>query len=497
MNTPSATSQELWREIVLRTHDARSESIRALRIALFVWLCTSRGNSFRKQFRRALSALRMLTYFRGRDLPPRAGGPLVFCFPHATPSNMNNLLPLAREAQKRGLLGGIVAASSTLATVSEFREETPVVTLRELGSQLALGDRLRVAVEACKIVRQVSKILGGYDHALRRQFMKHIGFAFEEVVTSLELQLALRTLFEHWSPEAVVSTSDLWPFEYHFAHEASLRGIPSFVIQHGALAYFYWPFVADYYVLWGEQSREEMAAFGAPPERLLVGGMPASDTTFSRHGAHQNSRSTDAEPPVAVILSHTHVRKMEPELYESYGRFLSNALKLAPSIRWKVKLHPIEDQSFYETLAPEVFEGLEFFPKSATLNDALGEADVVITLYSTAGQEAMVAGLPVVVPVVSPRMEEPAHLPQVYGARKAYSPEEFVQALRSLVRDPAERARAVEQQDRALRRSFANQGHATEAILGILCRQVSSRKGPQPEKLEEAGRLAADGSREG
>ena len=315
-------------------------------------------------------------------------------------------------------------------------------------------------------------MLSTYESSFGDRLRRNVGRVMSDIVTSLQMERAFPILFQSWSPSCVVCTSDLWPFEYQLSYQASRRKVPSIVLQHGNLIYFYWPFIASRFVLWGQQSFDDMQSFGAPGDRLAIGGMPSSDKVFNR--TPETTYNGEAKKPVCLILSHTHARHMEPELYLSYKRFLSQLIPAAPFVQWKVKLHPSEDRSFYEDLGHQVTAAIEFYPASKTLHEALREADVATTLYSTSGMEAMTMGLPMIVPIVSPRMTEPNLLPQLPGALRVYTPEEFELQLEAMVSNPGKRAGQVEAQNAILKHCFSNQGRASGAIVDILENCVNS-----------------------
>ena len=191
-------------------------------------------------------------------------GKVLFCFAHRTTSHMQNLLPVVREAHARGLLGGIVSSSDFSQQLAEFAGEVPIVTAAELNSRLGCGEQVRIASEAGDIFREIAKMLAHYDTRLSARFRRNSGTMLAEILTSLRMERAFRILFDLWSPSCVVSTSDSWPLEYQMAHQASSQQIPSVVLQHGNLIYFYWPFCASLYVLWGQQSLREMLDFRSP-----------------------------------------------------------------------------------------------------------------------------------------------------------------------------------------------------------------------------------------
>lgn len=469
--------RQLWEDIVLFTSRSRSDCIRSLRIALFFLL--SGDGSLLGQAKRLISTVRRLFPGRKKVVETVQSGRLLFCFPHRTASNIKNLLPVAREAHRRGQLGGIVAFSDFSKDLAEFIGHVPIVTAEALVSQLGIRQRIEVAKEAICTFREISRTLSGVDIHLAARYRRNAGTALADIVTSLLMGRAFQVLLNSWSPSCVVSTSDLWPLEYQLAHQASRKKIPSFVVQHGSAIYFYWPFAASFCLVWGEQSLDEMIAIGTPADRLIVGGMPASDTLFSTVRATGSIGRTPTDHPVCLILSHTNGSYLEPDLFANYKRFLSELVPATPFVRWKVKLHPSEDRSFYDDLDPEALARLEFYPKSTRLEHALQEADIATTLYSTSGLEAMIAGCPLIVPIVSPRMTEPNLLPQVPGALFLHTPEEFAQALKSLVSNADYRTRRLELQREALNHCFSNQGHASQAIMDLIGQHLNSKSVPQ------------------
>ena len=65
---------------------------------------------------------------------------------------MHNLLPVAREAQRRGVLGGIVSAADFSEELAEFRGRVPVMTAGDLVSQLSAGARREILAEAFRFI---------------------------------------------------------------------------------------------------------------------------------------------------------------------------------------------------------------------------------------------------------------------------------------------------------------------------------------------------------
>ena len=419
-------------------------------------------------------------------LPRRTGeysprGRVLFCFPHRTASNINNLLPVAREALGRGLLGGILTAGDLSAELHEFVGVVPIVSATELSSQLGMLARVKNAARVASGYKQIKAALSRHVPEFRMTG-RHASLV-RDLVDSVLHGSVCKRLLDSWSPSCVISTSDFFPLEHQLCYQASCRGIPSLVVQHGAIDEFWWPFVADLYCMWGDAHADQMRHLGAPAERLTVLGMPATDTLFGRTNSGQYKPVENRIQPVCLLLSHTNGSGYEPEVFRNYRLFLAEAVSLMPSVTWKVKLHPQEGDSFYREMGNAVYERLSFHRKQVSLEDAVNDADVVTTVFSTAGLESMVMRRPLIVAPVTPRVQEIAWWPTMGGGTYAASAQEFQTQLNKLTSDPDYRAQQLDQQRQFLSKSFTNQGRAAEHIVDLLERYSGQRP---PSKMSFA-----------
>jgi CDP-glycerol glycerophosphotransferase (TagB/SpsB family) len=150
------------------------------------------------------------------------------------------------------------------------------------------------------------------------------------------------------------------------------------------------------------------------------------------------------------------------------------AIRLMPSIRWKVKFHPVEDDSFYRKMGDDICGRLKFHPRDLPLEQAVSDADIVTTVYSTAGMEAMVMNKPVIIAPATARVHEMAWWRSMGGGTYAASAQDFQAQVAKLVSDQEYRTRQIAEQRQFLSKSFASQGHAAERIVDML-EQYSKR----------------------
>ncbi|MGO9374711.1 MAG: hypothetical protein ACLQBD_21790 [Syntrophobacteraceae bacterium] len=284
----------------------------------------------------------------------------------------------------------------------------------------------------------------------------------------------LERLYDEWEPSCVVSTSDFWPFEHAVFAEARRVGVLSFVIQHGITNHFWWPFVADKLLLWGQPFYDEIRGLGAPQSRLAICGMPATDQLFLTYQA--NTSVAQSSPAKSyLILSETQNCVTYKKLYSDYKTLLKASIAATPSIRWLVKLHPVEDQSFYTDMLDGSFPNLSILPKETTLEEAIKLADVACTIWSTAGLEAMVMRRPLVVFDIVPLVRQYAWWPKFGGGTYISSEDAMMHFIGQASTDQRFLGCLVKGQDDFLTRSFANSGRAAEAVLECISNYLSKR----------------------
>lgn len=463
---------ELWRDIVAATAEEDSD-ITALRIPLLYRL--ENKQYIGKQMRDVLFAAAEFLHLPDANPIHFPKGKALFCFAHCTAANMNNLLPVAREALKRNVLGGIVMGEDFTAELGEFVGAVPLVSVKSLIGSLPPSVRYKNAASIAKVYRKLAKGLIQRRPALGGGLAANRGSILRDITCSLQFGSVWQQVLANWSPGCVVSTSDFWPLEHQLCRQAASLKIPSLVIQHGVIGDFWWPFVADICCLWGATHVQQLIDLGAPAERLIAVGMPASDGMFRHSNCDASTRNRRRTSPVCLLMSHTHGKMYEKEAFDRYKDFIAEAVKSAPEIIWKVKLHPMEDEEFYRAMGASVFERLNFHPKTVSLLEAVADADVVTTVYSTAGLESMVLNRPLIVAPAISRVQHLAPWPAMGGGIYAETPTDFQSLIMRLTLEKEYREEHLQKQHKFLAASFANQGRAAERIVDLL-EQCSRRR---------------------
>jgi hypothetical protein len=196
----------------------------------------------------------------------------------------------------------------------------PIVLADEVIGELGFLERFknatRIAKEYRKIRLALCRHLPEFRLAGRRMIL------VRSLIHSVLYGVVCEKVLGRTLPSCIISTSDFWPLEHQLCCQASRRQIPSVVIQHGVLDYMCWPFVSDLCCLWGAHAAQFLN-LGAPPQRLVVLGMPATDKLFARTGPVRGGLTRGRDQAICLILSQTNGIDEEPAMFLSYRQFLT------------------------------------------------------------------------------------------------------------------------------------------------------------------------------
>lgn len=238
---------------------------------------------------------------------------------------------------------------------------------------------------------------------------------------------------QRWRPRSIVLDQDLTPLARATVAVARELRIPTLVVQHGA---FFCRLgaagpVADRVLAWNEASRRQLIGWGADRGRLIVTGPP--------HMAHLARLADASQPPVPsvqrrrlLLLDTVPPRDERPDAVElaltsaSYSRLLRSIETAAARVGAEliVKPHPRADIAATASSIRRV---------SGDLASLLPRVDAVLSIGSTAGMEAALAGWPVV--QVFPSAARGVPQPDDWGLIGATDdPAELEQLLRAILR---------------------------------------------------------------
>jgi hypothetical protein len=195
---------------------------------------------------------------------------------------------------------------------------------------------------------------------------------------------AVEEIFEQSRPRAVLLHNDFTSLSLTHIYVARRYGIADYTLQHGFPTREYFPTTSSSYLLWGQYFYRYMRQQSVPAEVLQVVGAPRLDK-FSRFD--RKVRWVERSPRV-LFLSQTHAQLFSVEEHRSVLQIVETALQDS-DISIRVKLHPQENTRAFRPF-PNLAQSI--LPANTRLEDAIGDADVVISINSTGLCEAMLMG---------------------------------------------------------------------------------------------------------
>jgi len=256
-------------------------------------------------------------------------------------------------------------------------------------------------------------------------------YAYERLAQSIRSQCS--------GPLTVITPNDFSGLCLNFGQSAD-RWI---TLQHGLPSMEYFPACAPEYLLWGEAFRERYCREGASPASLHVLGAPRLDRY-----------AVPAPPPppgrTLLFLSQTHAATLSPAQHRQVIALLDAAAE-STGLPLRIRLHPLEDRSYFAGFGPHV----KFSERGVSLAQDLAGASLVASFGSTAMLEAMLAQRPVL-QLLPPGITPPGGF---YARWTPESPEQLAKLWLSL--DPGE---ALTEQKPWLERYLTNPGQGSSAV---------------------------------
>jgi glycosyltransferase involved in cell wall biosynthesis len=405
--------------------------------------------------------LRQLTTFDWKRVP-EAGYDFVFLLPYNSPSNRNNLLPVVRYCVSSSLKTLLILGEGfgDAASGSEW-PECDIVRIEDFQGYPGIRKKLSIAFSAPGTLLGIFKGFRGLP-SVRTALLRNAIGMYYHVFSALVFRSVFDMLFERISARHVVTTSDLWPFENQFIWAAKEAGLKTYVIQHGIIVEYWWPFDSDYLFLWGDLHREHLVGLGAPEERILIGGMPALD---DKPKTRADSIYRAGRPLNVLIISQTQARDISDSFMGNFVSCLKVLGERDDRFRVVVKLHPIENMSFYVRHALDRLPNFTFVRQERGIHDCIIESDLCISLFSTGGLEAVALNRPSIVLNLERWIEDYAWWPRYGGGVYVSDVQAFRNVLENILKDPGYLRDILEKQELFLHRSFSNVGTACREIV--------------------------------
>lgn len=296
------------------------------------------------------------------------------------------------------------------------------------------------------------------DEALRRLDSRHLSRLFSDISglpVTVDLgpilrQLCIATrvhvdicfdLLARLRPNLALFFNESTLRERTGVRVAQLCGIATVAIQHGLyIGHVYRPLATDALIVWGRIPRDFWLALGSAPDRVISAGGFGHESSTETDAWRSDAARPVGNPATVLVLGQNPASDISQGTYRASLDALLDGARRLPGVHFVVRPHPAEPRGPYErAIESQRFSNLTL-RASEPLHAALRAADVVVTVFSTAGLEAMMLETPVVVLNAS---AEPSLAPFASVTDVVGDGEELARAIQRLVSDAAYRSASI------------------------------------------------------
>ncbi len=330
----------------------------------------------------------------------RAEGSVWYGIHGASPAHEMPFASVHAELSRRGVTGTLLGPHPfSPIHVSEGWVQRPLVGGSTAGSPLGVFLGLR------RVARKYAGEIGAAAHDAPDVFEEppDAGQLLALVWNTLAIDREMEQLVRKDPPRVIVVGSDLGPTRNPLVRHGRNQGCFTLVLQHGLLGEYAGSVTAQEVSLWGDYHREVALGHGAPPDSQVVDGSPRMDMILEAV-SRPDSRSAACEaigiPRDVPVLLHLldNLGLLERRFPTEVGAFREAASSVFADLRGRVTVvvrpHPSDSDTDWGYL--ERAGAMVVPPGRTPLTSAIAAADVVSTMVSTAGLEALWCGRPLV-----------------------------------------------------------------------------------------------------
>lgn len=447
-----------WSYIVNSVNKHHNPIIQGLKVTLFLKLNRTRPVSFIIGVK-SLGKVALLMVGRNKIRVEQAEkGKTIVLIPHGSLANVNNLIPVIQNLNGNDLSLMIIAKTVKSKDLPAsykniLKIEDALLSIPHLKRIKALWRSLNDLHELFYLIKQDGYICEDKSLGLSLYLLYQILIINLSTIVSDKIIHILK-------PKLVITTSEYFPFEYAFIRKALSYNSKVFMIQHGIIGLTNIPSISSKIIVWGDYFKDELTKLGANPEDIVPLGMPAMDKLVHFNAKKSESNHFDNK---ILVLSDTHAYNLWPELYNEYKNLIREFLQNNPSVEFCVRLHPAENSSFYDDLITK-YSNIKIQSKNNSLIDDLNSCSLVITIWSTAGLEAMICEKPLIVLNINREVEDVAWWPKLGGGVYCNTQENFAEIINDLILQSNYSYEMVKKQNDFINRCFTNLGNAAQAI---------------------------------
>lgn len=289
----------------------------------------------------------------------------------------------------------------------------------------------RVLIKSLLDYRQLLKRLRPKQTAIKAELFTYQDVDFTEALQA-QLNASIKDIFycllflriaehllEKVKPTLALLTYETGPYERAIIAQCQKRGIKTIGLQHGFIAYDTNPdycrkynykpkqsLLPDYLAVYGESAAQSLVRAGYPAQKVKMFGNPEYDfyrnilqTKRQIKLRFMNQQNIPDNKKIVLFLStnlwvHFPVVDFQKHLQLVY-QFFNNH----PDYFLIIKLHPSENSALHQQAMRQqskLADRCRVFQQEAALSELIIASDIVLMFNSTAGYEALFAGVPLI-----------------------------------------------------------------------------------------------------
>jgi len=305
--------------------------------------------------------------------------------------------------------------------------------------------------------------------ALKERFRQLFNSRFAQIIGQLE---ATRHLLSVKHPSLAVYANDYSAYGRVAYAAARLEGIPSLLLQHGALTDDprFDKVSADKIAVEGPAVKQYLTYKGVEPEKMIVTGQPRFDDLALKRGIPGREEifrklGISAEKKIITLCT------QKPECDEKTTVAVAAAVSKLQEFTLVIKMHPAEGperKAMYDRVAKENGCSDAVVILDISLYGLLASSEIMITVFSTTATEAMMLGVPVITINLT---GEPDKMPYASSgaALGVHKAEELPEAIDEVLHDQPTKAKLEKSAKKFVYdRAYIMDGKATERVVQLI-----------------------------
>jgi hypothetical protein len=288
-------------------------------------------------------------------------------------------------------------------------------------------EKIIAQIDPCLPVKLLGDMLNIHAQYDARSFLAEIIVRIR-TYTDIYFDLIARV-----KPDMVILLNEISLSDRLAALVSAETGTASISIQHGLyIGYAYHKLATDKVIVWGAEPKKFWEKLGCKPEQVISVGSFAHEKwraliDKNRMVAPDGGRLRIlflGQNPAAFISAQTHRKTVDA---------VFGAIQSLPKYHFIIKPHPAENaRPYHEAHNKLPLNSNVEIRIAGSIEDVILESDLVITVFSTAGLEAMLLRKPVIVLNLS---QEPSIAPYIRAAELVESAELLPQAIQMIIED--------------------------------------------------------------